>query len=74
MARWRSSYATVCKTVYMGANPIRASITNGRVAELVYATDLKSVGRKALWVQVPPRPPHLKGSTILFGLFNYLEF
>ncbi len=26
MAPWRSSYAAVCKTVYMGANPVGASI------------------------------------------------
>ena len=26
-----------------------------RVAELVYAPDLKSVGRKAVWVRFPPR-------------------
>ena len=24
---------------------------------MVYATDLKSVGRKVLWVRVPPRAP-----------------
>ena len=29
----------------------------GRVAELVYAVDLKSAGLTALRVRVPPRPP-----------------
>ena len=29
----------------------------GRVAEPVYAEDLNSSGRKALWVRIPPRPP-----------------
>ena len=32
----------------------RPRLLNAQVAELVYATDLKSVGRKALWVRVPP--------------------
>ena len=59
MAPWRSSYAAVCKTVYTGASPVGASINNflGRVAELVYAVDLKSAGFTALRVRVPPRPP-----------------
>jgi hypothetical protein len=32
----------------------------GRVAELVYAVDLKSAGLTALRVRVPPRPPTKK--------------
>jgi hypothetical protein len=28
MARWRSSYAAVCKTAQTGATPVRASIYN----------------------------------------------
>lgn len=27
MAPWRSGYATVCKTVYTGSNPVGASIS-----------------------------------------------
>jgi hypothetical protein len=33
------------------------SVHFGRMAELVDALDSKSSGRKAVWVQVPPRPP-----------------
>ena len=32
---------------------------HGRVAELVYATDLKSVESNLVRVQVPPRPPEI---------------
>ena len=42
----------------------RRSFSEGRtarVAELVYATDLKSVARKGLWVRLPPRAPRRKG-------------
>ena len=46
MARWRSSYAAVCKTVYTGANPVRASkvLKFARMVELVDTRDLKSLG------------------------------
>ncbi len=58
MAPWRNGYAEVCKTFYTGSIPVGASInTNGRVAELVYAVDLKSAALKGLRVRVPPRPP-----------------
>ena len=33
------------------------TVCYGRVAELVYATDLKSVESNLVRVQVPPRPP-----------------
>ena len=71
MAPWRSSYAAVCKTVYTGASPVGASINNfsGRVAELVYAVDLKSAGPTTLRVRVPPRPP-LNKTFVLQVLFN----
>ena len=68
MAPWRSGYAEVCKTLYTGSNPVGASTINtsaclgylsGRVAELVYAVDLKSAGLTALRVRVPPRPPYI---------------
>ena len=48
MALWRSGYAEVCKTLYTGSIPVGASmrikkqVLYGRVAELVYAFDLKS--------------------------------
>ena len=43
MALWRSGYAEVCKTLYTGSIPVGAS-TKARMAELVYAFDLKSNG------------------------------
>ncbi len=43
LASWRSGYAAVCKTVYPGSIPGEAS-RYARVAELVYAKDLKSFG------------------------------
>ena len=43
MALWRSGYAEVCKTLYTGSIPVGASI-KARMAELVYAFDLKSNG------------------------------
>ena len=43
------------------AGPIPAaasgSIKYARVPELVYGIDLKSIGRKPLWVRLPPRAP-----------------
>ncbi len=35
------------------------TVRYGRVAELVYATDLKSVESNLVRVQVPPRPPEI---------------
>ena len=43
----------------IGSNPIGTSSINGDVAELVDATDLKSVGGNTVWVQVPSSPPLL---------------
>ena len=60
MARWQSGYAAACKAVDAGSIPTLASISffaQARVAELVDATDLKSVFRKEVWVRVPPRAP-----------------
>ena len=57
-ARWQSGYAADCNSVYAGSIPTLASIfPSARVAELVDATDLKSVIRKGVRVQVPPRAP-----------------
>lgn len=39
---------------------------DGRVVELAYTTDLKSVDRKVLRVQVPPRLPVFSG--LVFSL------
>ena len=62
-ARWRSSYAAVCKTAYTGANPVGASINKqikiGRVAELVYAADLKSAGLNNLVGSSPTSPTNI---------------
>ena len=59
-ARWQSGYAADCNSVYAGSIPTLASIffvCHARVAESVDATDLKSVIRKGVRVQVPPRAP-----------------
>ena len=62
---WRHSQigkAAVCKTVYSRfksgcrLHSLRVQ-SRGRVVELADTTDLKSVARKGLRVQVPPRPP-----------------
>ena len=42
MARWQSGYAAACKAVDTGSIPVLASIA--RVAKLVDARDLKSLG------------------------------
>ena len=39
------------------AVPRAASSDPAGVAELAYAADLKSVGRKTLWVRAPPPVP-----------------
>src|SRR5688500_15743572 len=39
------------------ANPLLDSAASGGVAESADASDLKSEGRKAVWVRVPPSPP-----------------
>ena len=53
--------AAVCKTVYSrfksGCRLHFLYPSFGRVVELADTTDLKSVARKGLRVQVPPRPP-----------------
>src|SRR5688572_33190272 len=48
VARWQNGYAAACKAVYAGSIPTLASILmcKAPVAELVDATDLKSVGIK----------------------------
>ena len=56
MARWQSGYAAACKAVYVGSIPILASIL-ARVAELVDATDLKSVEITLVPVRVRPWAP-----------------
>ncbi len=45
-----------------------------RVAELVYAADLKSAGRKALQVRVLPRAPFVgKGLGLVLELWPYIQ-
>lgn len=68
MARWRSSYAAVCKTVYTGANPVRASITFIYMRgwwNLVDTRDLKSLGLAAVRVQVPLCAPIYKADQMI---------
>lgn len=40
------------------------SLSSGRVVELAYTTDLKSVSLAGLRVQVPPRPPNSRTSPV----------
>ena len=63
-ARWQSGYAAACKAVDAGSIPTLASnqLSQARVAELVDATDLKSVVREDVPVRVRPRAP-LKTAT-----------
>ena len=58
-ARWQSGYAAACKAADAGSIPTLASnqLPIARVAELVDATDLKSVVRKDVPVRVRPRAP-----------------
>ena len=62
-AGWQSGYAAACKAVYAGSIPTPASIfsqypaQNARVAELVDARDLKSLGRKVIPVRFRARAP-----------------
>src|SRR5690606_24066835 len=69
-AGWQSGHAADCKSAYAGSIPTSASILkprsgavlfcrdrSARMAELVDATDLKSVGRKAIRVRFPVRAP-----------------
>ena len=60
VARWQSGYAAACKAADIGSIPFLASNSfsnTARVAELVDATDLKSVFRKEVRVRVSPRAP-----------------
>src|SRR5262245_8464632 len=61
VARWQNGYAAACKAVYAGSIPTLAStfMFFAPVAELVDATDLKSVGRKAMPVRFRPGAPSL---------------
>lgn len=42
------------------------ALAQGRVAELVYAKDLKFFGRNPLRVRFPPRPPKIHRLTVYF--------
>ena len=66
-ARWQSGYAAACKAVDAGSIPTLASnqLPEARVAELVDATDLKSVVRKDVPVRVRPRAPFEKLSNLV---------
>src|SRR5262249_27490905 len=48
------------------AGASRPTLGRARVAESVYAADLKSAGREGSWVRAPPRaPPLVRGAAIL---------
>lgn len=55
-SRDRYSGILVSSGAAIGESPTRR---RAGVAELAYAADLKSVGRKTLWVQIPPPVPEL---------------
>src|SRR5262249_26049531 len=62
-AGWQSGHAAACKAVDAGSIPTPASILLlhlARVVKLVDTRDLKSLGRKAVQVQVLPRAPSLR--------------
>ena len=57
MARWQSGHAADCKSAYLGSTPGRAS----KLAQMVKSVDtrdLKSLGCKAVRVQVPLWAPY----------------
>ena len=72
MAGWQSGYAAACKAVDAGSIPTPASNPSkvvpaqagigARVAKLVDARDLKSLGRKAMLVRIRPRAPYKTSS------------
>lgn len=53
----------------LGSNPSGATIKNPRVSESEYETDLKSVARKRLQVQILWRGPHRRLAE--FGLLQW---
>ena len=67
-----SGKAIDCNSVIISSNLIGTSINDGVVAEQADATDLKSVGRNPVWVQVPPSPPFFGriARDICFQLFS----
>ena len=52
----KARLAQECCSSIMGWHRSKTIFESGRVAEQVYARDLKSRGRKVVRVQVPPRP------------------
>ena len=58
MGGWRSWLARYVDIVEATSSNL-VPPTTGRVVKLVYTRDLKSLGRKAVRVQLPPRPPEM---------------
>ena len=68
MAGWQSGYAAACKAVDAGSIPTPAFKYIARVAELVDARDLKSLGTKSRAGSIPA------SGTIFFKHTSYYDF
>ena len=57
---------------HINKKEMRKHLFIGRVVELVDSVDSKSTGVKAVWVQVPPRPPKRLNKNTLWCSFLLL--
>ncbi len=68
-ARWQSGHAADCKSVNLGSTPGRASKNLAQVVKSVDTRDLKSLGCKAVRVQVPLWAPKLENGPTIRSIF-----